>query len=333
MITPALLVSNDAGATWSTRPITGAPSGDQPFIAAVHPTNPDIVYVRTDNWALNEETELDDAYDGLFVTDDGGMTFREVLRKGGKLFGFALSPDGQTVLAGFGDPVQATRMVNFDELGIYRASTADHAFTQALNAPVSCLTWNANGLYACFDELVGHSADATIPPMVAGFSPILAYENVRGPLACNAEVCLPEWQEGREDVPSVCDRLGAECNVDPAANVIACSAPTGGAGGMAGAAGSGAAGSGAIAGSMSAGAPSGGSSPTAGMAGTMITAGAGGSTGGSGQAGAAPGNDGGTSSSCGCRSHHATGARSAAVALALLALLRLRRRAKPTHSD
>ena len=320
--TPALLVSDDGGESWSTRTMTGALSGDQPFIAAVHPTNPNVVYVRTDNWSANDETGLDDANDALFVTDDAGMTFREVLRKGGKLFGFALSPDTRTVLAGYGDPVQATRNVYPEELGIHRASTADHAFTLAINSAVSCLTWNGSGLYACFDELVGLSGDGSVPPMISGFTPVLAYADVRGPLACNGAVCLADWQDGRDDVAAVCERLDAECDVDPALNVITCSAPMGGAGGM------GAAGAGASAGAVTSGGAS-GSSPAAGTGGTMTSIG-GASTGGAAATSGAQGDDddsdGGSSSSCGCRAPRAIGNQGATLALALLVLFGSRRR-------
>jgi MYXO-CTERM domain-containing protein len=320
--TPALLVSDDGGESWTTRSMTGALSGDQPFIALVHPTNANIVYVRTDNWSANDETGLDDANDALFVTDDAGMTFREILRKGGKLFGFALSPDTETVLAGYGDPVQATRNVYPEDVGIYRASTSDHAFTLAINEPVSCLTWNGSGLYACFDELVGLSPDGSVPPMISGFTPVLAYADVRGPLACNGAVCLADWQEGRDDVAAVCERLDAECDVDPADNVITCSAPMGGAGGM------GAAGAGAAAGAATSGGGASGSSSTTGMAGTMTNTG-GASTGGAAATSGAQGDDGsdgGSSSSCGCRAPRAMSNHGAAVALALLALFGLRRR-------
>ena len=195
-------------------------------------------------------------------------------------------------------------------------------FTLALNAPVSCLTWNGDGLYACFDELVGLSVDGSVPPMVAGFTPVLAYADVRGPLACNGTACLADWQEGRKDVAAVCDRLGAECDVDPAANVITCSAPTGGAGGMGGM------GAGASAGAATGGSSTGGSVPTAGASGT--TAGTGGApTGGTTAAGGAAGDDdsdSGSSSSCGCRAPRAMSNHGAALALALLALFGLRRR-------
>ena len=62
---------------------------------------------------------------------------------------------------------------------------------------------------------------------------------MKGPLACNATTCAPEWEEGSEDIPAVCDRLGADCDIDVTTNVLDCSSTgnRGGAGGMGGSAG------------------------------------------------------------------------------------------------
>lgn len=332
MSTPALFVSEDGGATWSApRPIQGATFDDQPYIAAVHPTDADTVYVRSDAWTPNDETGLDQANDALFVTDDAGMQFREVVRKSAKLFGFALSPDASKVLVGYGDPVQATRDVYPEDTGIYSADATSLTFTQDLNAPVSCLTWNDNGLFACLDGGVGVSTVGTIPTSPAGFTPILAYADVKGPLACNATTCLPEWQMGREDVPAVCERLAAECEIDPSTNVVDCGGSSGGSGG------DGAGGSGAATG----GAATGGTA-TAGSGSSVggTSSGAGGSaTGGAGTAGArttdgSDDSDDDDEGSCGCRSPGATGGSGAFAAVVALALLAVRKRARSRrHSD
>lgn len=333
--TPALLVSEDGGATWSApRAIPGGTFNDQPFIAAVHPDDADTLFVRTYAWSPAEDGGPDVADDALFVTSDAGLTFREVLRKHAKLHGFALSPDGSTVLVGYGDPQQAARDVYPEDVGIYRANTADlvgatvvaEPFTQALNAAVSCLTWNEHGLYACFDTMVGVSADGSIPSMTSDFTPILHNADVRGPLACNSATCLPEWQEGREDIPAVCERIAAECDVDATAHVLACGGGMGGTGGS-GMGGSGMGGSGSSGGDAAGGSTSAGSGPLSGAGGTATSGASSGGRAGSatnaGQAGESSDDDSG--SSCGCRSPRPSGHAGAFAALALLTLLGLRK--------
>ncbi len=85
----ALLRSDDRGATWASIPIPGSSDISLPYIGAIDPTNPDVVYVRLDG----------DKTDKLVVTKDGGKTFTEVF-SAKSLIGFALSPDGATVAAG-----------------------------------------------------------------------------------------------------------------------------------------------------------------------------------------------------------------------------------------
>jgi hypothetical protein len=310
--TPALFVSDDGGATWSTpRSIQGATPDDFAYIAAVDPRDPDTIYVRTDAWTLSEDESIDEANDALFVSDDAGVGFREVLRRHAKLFGFALSPDGATVALGYGDPKQAARYVYAEDTGIYRASTATLAFTQELNAEVSCLTWNANGLYACLEGGVGLSADGSTPATPEGFTPVVAFADVKGPLACNATTCLPQWQEGREDVAATCELLDAVCEIDPASNVQECS-PSGGRAGASTGGGGG-----------SAGAPTGGVA-TGGAGGAGGAGGTGPVTGGS-PSGGAGGS--GSRGACGCRTPGA-GSRDAALSLlSVLTWLVVRRRA------
>jgi hypothetical protein len=338
--TPALLVSEDGGVTWSApRPIPGATGADLPYIAAVHPDDADTLFVRTDAWTLNEDAGIDEADDALFVTTDAGLTSREVLRKHAKIFGFALSPDQSAIVAGYGDPKQPARDVYPEDVGIYRANMDDVVgagdvaapFTQALNEAVSCLTWNDHGLYACFGTMVGVSPDGSIPPVSSGFTQILANEEVRGPLACNQATCLPEWQEGREDIAAVCDRLGAECDVDTTTHVLECD----GGGGVSGAGGTGASGGTALGGSGAGGAATGGSTgggsgPTAGIGGASASGassgGRAGSTSNAGQAGDSSTDDDGSGSACGCRAPRPSGRAGAVAALVLVAVLGLRKR-------
>ena len=251
--------------TWDERPIPGSSPLISPYIAAVSPTDPDVVYVRTDHWDTTTEFA---AQDSLLVSGDAGGTFREILHRQARLLGFALSPDGGTVLAGYGDPIIAGRSTNFDDFGIYRASTTDFAFERIADEAVSCLRWTATGVYACVADV----PDAPSPELALGFAPnadftladtsplsvLLDNEDVKGPLACTGAVCEETWSMGLEGSVSVCQALGADCEADFSANVLSCSAGPGGAGGEAGTGGT--PGTGGTAGS-SGGSPAAGSSP------------------------------------------------------------------------
>jgi hypothetical protein len=164
--------------------------------------------------------------DYLLVSDDAGTSFEEVLRggSGAELYGFALSPDGGTVLAGFGDPRDGTD-VNDADLGIWSASTSDFVFTRIYTEPVACLTWTTSKLYACTGQFdagfeLGASTDEG-----KTFQPLMTLAGLAGPLECAAgttvaDVCDAEWQ-------STCELIGK------------CPAGTGGTAGAAGAAGAG----------------------------------------------------------------------------------------------
>ena len=70
---PALmLTSMDRGKTWTEAQIPGTSNGIPPFIAAVHPTNPDRIFVRTDDWDGSGDYTAQDA---LLQSTDGGKTW------------------------------------------------------------------------------------------------------------------------------------------------------------------------------------------------------------------------------------------------------------------
>jgi len=305
-----LAVSNDHGATWQMREVQGADSSALPYIAAVDATNPDKVYVRTDEWVDFGDFAANDA---LLFSDDAGQTWRELARHPAKLFGFALSPDGATVLIGYGDPIQAGgRTVNPDEMGIYKASTSAFTFDKIFSGPVNCLRWTSNGLYVCLTE---NHPDVPTPGMSLGFSPtvnftlstaspltsLLAVKQVRGPLACTAALCTDNWKTGVDTVAPLCDLLAAKCDVDPSVNVLSCpAAPDGGTAGTGGAGGGG---------GTAGGAGTGGGNP----------AGTGGSTG-------TGGIGGGGKSGCGCAAAAGQGTGALAVLGMIAFAIGLRRR-------
>lgn len=295
-----LAVSDDHAATWQSREIEGAGPSASPYIAAVDAANPDRLYVRTDEWLDFGDYAANDA---LLYSDDAGRTWRELVRHSAKLFGFALSPDGGTVLIGYGDPVQSGgRTVNPDDMGIYRASTSALTFDKIYSGPVNCLRWTSNGLYVCLTE---NHPDLPTPGMSLGFTPtvnftlattnpltsLLSVKQVRGPLACTASVCTDNWKTGVDAVAPLCQLLQASCDVDPSVNVLSCPAqPDGGTG-----------------------------TGTGGASGTAGASGGGGNAAGTGGAG---GGGGGKSGGCGCASGptHNQDAGLAVLALAALAI-------------
>lgn len=190
-----LLRSIDDGASWTRLPISGTSLVDSPFIAAIDPVDPQRIYVR-----ISGPTE-----DYMLVSADGGASYQERIRKNAELYGFALSPDGKTVLAGFGDPRDGTT-VDEAALGIWSASTTDYSFQRIYTEPVACLTWTPTRLYACTGQFdagfeVGASSDGG-----KTFSSLMQLKDLQGPLECPAtttvgSTCGADW-------PATCDAIG-----------------------------------------------------------------------------------------------------------------------------
>lgn len=192
--------STDRGQSWTPHAVPGADIQSSPFIGAVHPTEPSIVYVRTAGSGQNR----------LLVTQDSGASFSEVFAAQGRMLGFALSPDGGSVLLGYGDPKGGTP-IDPATLGLYLASTSDHQFARIHDGPINCLTWTTAGLYACGSQFVqgfelGFTPAALSSSSAPAFETLLKLTTVGGPLACEASSttapCVGLW-------PALCDTLGA----------------------------------------------------------------------------------------------------------------------------
>ena len=201
----------DGGAIWEQFDIPGADANRAPYLAAVDPNDPDKVYVR-----------LNGVPGRLLVSTDGGETWGDAFVGEGLLKGFALSPDGATILVGG------------ETEGVHRAAAADLQFQKVSDVGVQCLAWAAAGVYACAGEFndgftVGLSTDQG-----ASFEPVMHLACVRGPLACAAETnvgqtCAAAWPATAEllDQPSCAPDAGPD------------GGGTGGSGGETGAAGGG----------------------------------------------------------------------------------------------
>jgi photosystem II stability/assembly factor-like uncharacterized protein len=129
--------TDDRGATWLTLPIPGSDNTNLPYISAVDPTNPDVVYVRLDAQSTGTGTATSDT---LIVSKDGGMTWSTAYTALGALNGFALSPDGTTVA--IGGPMD----------GVLTAPSSTLAFTKVSSVGALCLSWDTTALYACASE-------------------------------------------------------------------------------------------------------------------------------------------------------------------------------------
>ena len=332
-----LVASSDSGATWTPHTLTiddSAGIGGL-YIAAVSPTDALRVYLR-----VNRQSQADDGSttwdDSLLVSDDGGVSAHEVLRQPAALLGFALSPDGKTVLAGYGDPVVAPIVAGDDAVGLYAASSDALTFTHQIQEfYVSCLRWAADGLYACAKENdplamtpsvadfhVGVFKGSGVPAALSDFTPLVKLKDLRGPMPLASgqpSSCVAEWAMGDPSSPgqgSVCATLNA-CPGDAGAVALSPGAIVCGA--LADAGADAGLGSG---GSVGSGGTSGGAPASqAGSAGTVASTG-----GSSGVASGAPKPD--PSGGCGCRTARAPLGGAPAGAALLLALGALCRRAR-----
>ncbi len=127
-----LFVSKTGGDHFERFLIPGTSLSKGPYIAALAPNDPAVVYVRLDG-------------DGspLLVSKNGGESFESIFREPGlPLRGFALSPDGSKIAVG-GDGTYG---------GVWVGQTTTYKFEKVSTLPVQCLTWSNSGLYACMNE-------------------------------------------------------------------------------------------------------------------------------------------------------------------------------------
>jgi hypothetical protein len=178
--TAVLLVSDDDGKSFVERPIPIEPSWMFPdggiatketgvYIAAVDPSAPDRIYVRTNSGA--DPAPLN-PYNRLLVSEDAGKTWKTIYT-GKALRGFALTPDGSKIFVGG----------NTD--GVNVASRADYVFQKTYAGDIECLaSFDPQTLWACStrDYGLGTSDDDG-----RTFKPVLQLGAIHGSLACDAK--------------------------------------------------------------------------------------------------------------------------------------------------
>ena len=180
-----LLVTDDRGKSWVSRPITPYPLLPM-YLSAIDPNDPDTLYVRVD----------DGPSDHLLVSHDAGQSFSDVLTIGADMLGFALSPDGSRVAAGGpGD-------------GLYVANTSDLTFARAAQVQsLRCLTWTEGGLFACAQESLDQWTVAVSSDLGQSFAPLWHVQDLV-PLECSAgspveNTCPRAWLD-------IASRIGAD---------------------------------------------------------------------------------------------------------------------------
>lgn len=229
----SLVRTRDGAKTFETLPVPNTSTSRRPFIAAVDPNDAGTVYVR-----------LDGEPSSLEVTHDGGDTFSSPLMTKVPALGFALSPDGQTVIASN----------SYD--GTFRAESTSLDFEKVACGGPSCLSFSAAGLFGCGDQgvdgfIVGRSDD-----LGASFQRTVDLTCIRGPAACGADTSIGSACPGAW--PAIREQIGAnECappDIEPYTGCFA------GAGGNSAAGGTTAAGSGGT--DAGGGAPAAGAAPT-----------------------------------------------------------------------
>lgn len=175
-----LLRSDDGGMTFRA---TSArfPDLASVWIAAVHPTNPDRLWLRV---AAGLGTELR-------RSDDGGASTSLIAQSAEPMDGFALSDDGDTVWYGTGNRA----------LGIHR-SVRGGAFTRlASAASVRCMRFHGGLLFVCGDEALDGYSLAWSADGGDTLQPLMSLRDLRGPLSGCAEdggvssVCAPVWTQ------------------------------------------------------------------------------------------------------------------------------------------
>jgi hypothetical protein len=186
--------------TWGSHAIPNTDVSQAPYLAGLHPRDPGKIFVRTDSWV-----EIDGALtarDALLYSGDGGQTWSELFRSNAKLYGFALSPDGATVLIGYGDPQEGAGQVVSGPFGLFKSATDQFSFEQLYSERVGCLAWTKTGVYLCgsqtFDGFELAFSPTPLSVDAGCWTPLLALDQVRGPLACAAGTsgarCAASWE-------------------------------------------------------------------------------------------------------------------------------------------
>ncbi|MDP3279269.1 MAG: hypothetical protein Q8Q09_29025 [Deltaproteobacteria bacterium] len=149
------------------------------FVSAVDSADAQFIWLR-----LN--TDLASL---LYVSRDGGDTWREAYRGRGALQGFALAQDGRAFVGGPDD-------------GLLLSTDRGVTWRSIATTRVACLRHHNRALYLCADWVAEPFALARIRDGETQIEPMLRFEDVRGAFACAQttsaqQQCAPRWPAQR----------------------------------------------------------------------------------------------------------------------------------------
>jgi len=174
--------SLDGGETFELSLIEGSDAATGPFLGAVHPTDPDVAFVRLAGPAGR-----------LLRTADGGDTWGELFQAEGALLGFALSPDGGTlVFGGEADPIR-------------RGPSDVGPFEVVSELRPRCLSWFGDSVFACGSEATDGFTIGLSVDVAETFTPLYSRFCTSGPLECPdgtsiGTICPAEWEVLRDSI-------------------------------------------------------------------------------------------------------------------------------------
>jgi hypothetical protein len=197
----AVLRSTDGGQTFVRALVPESANHHLAYIAAVHPSDPDRVYVRV----------YDPTGTRIWMSEDGAITFRKVFTGTDQIFGFAVSPDGANVaLGGPGD-------------GIWVGPSDGTNFERRSDVLPTCLGWSSEGLFACADQATNPFSFGRSRDLGATFEPVLRFDALCGRTGCGtgtagATLCPHDWDLVAAAVNSTC---GIDAGAPDAATAVA----------------------------------------------------------------------------------------------------------------
>lgn len=212
--------SDDGGLSWTRTTVELPPGSGSLFVSGIHPNDPDALWFRVPGRG--------DIYGVLpamlWRSTDGGASFDQVGDAQGGMLGFAVSPDGQRVA--FGGPLDGLFVAPAD------ASAAPMKISEQR---VSCLRWQASGLYVCGLEPSDPYSLAHATEPMAGFVPLWQRANTcrdacssPSPLERN---CRQPWEDLAPFIgadTALCDGSSVMPDAGPDASVDAGAARDGG---------------------------------------------------------------------------------------------------------